>query len=249
VICISNESRNRALAGRLADEEKIELLHPAPGFESVAGRSDRFDRYFLLPGRIMWTKNLELGIEAFRKFKADNPECQDFRLIISGIVDKKSEPYYERLRALASSDPSIEFRVLPSDAELAELYRNCYGVLFTAFNEDWGLVPLEAMSFGKPVIAVNRGGPRETIEAGVQGYLEEPVPAAFAARMAELASDPALARRLGGAGFQRSKQYSWDAFTSRIDDEVDRLCAARPTENRLSDVNRSMKQQEVAPRF
>lgn len=171
----------------------------------------------------MWTKNLELAIAAFRKFKDANPEFHDFRLIIAGIVDKKSEPYYASLCELAKADPAIQFRVLPSDAEMAELYRNCYGVLFTPFNEDWGLVPLEAMSFGKPVISVNRGGPRETIEPGVQGFLEEPTPDAFARRMAQLATDPGLARRLGLAGIEKSKQYSWDAFTARIDDEVDRL--------------------------
>jgi glycosyltransferase involved in cell wall biosynthesis len=249
VICISNESRKRALAGGLTDEGKIELLHPAPAFGSVAALSERFDRYFLLPGRIMWTKNLELGIAAFRKFKAEHPEFHDFRLIVSGIVDKKSEPYFAKVRDLASADASIEFRVLPSDEELAELYRNCFGVLFTAFNEDWGLVPLEAMSFGKPVIAVDRGGPRETIETGVQGFLEEPTAAAFAARMSQLASDPALARQLGRAGIERSKKYSWDAFTDHIDAEVDRLCGADRGVDRIAKINRVVKQEGLAERL
>jgi len=231
IVCISREAHNRASAGGLLPgENKIEILYPAPGFQ-VERPSEQFDRYFFLPGRIMWTKNLELGIAAFREFKAGNVEFEDFRLVIAGIVDKKSESYYARLRKFAAGEPHIEFRMMPSDAELADLYRNCYGVLFTAFNEDWGIVPLESMTFGKPVIAVNRGGPRESIQTGVQGYLEEPEPAAFAKRMAEMASDPALTRRLGRAGFERAKRYTWQSFADRMDDEIDRVCGTSQNRN------------------
>ncbi len=227
VIFISSEARKRAIAGGLTNGSHTEILHPAPAFE-VDKPSDRFDRYFFVPGRIMWTKNLELAIEAFWKFKVDNPDLGDFRLIFAGIVDKKSEPYFARLKQLAAKDPSIEFRILPSDDEMAELYSNCYCMLFTAFNEDWGLVPIEAMTFGKPVISVNRGGPLESIQPGVQGFLEEPEPEAFASRMVQLVRDPQLARRLGRAGFERAKRYSWGAFVDRIDDEIDSLCGVSP---------------------
>jgi glycosyltransferase involved in cell wall biosynthesis len=224
VVCISHEARRRALAGRLVDDSKITVLYPAAGVRADTP-SDRFDHYFLAPGRIMWTKNLELGIAAFRRFKASSAEFQDYRLVIAGIVDKKSEAYYARLRELAAPEPGIDLRLHPSDSELAELYRNCRGVLFTAFNEDWGIVPLESMTFGKPVISVNRGGPRESIQHGVQGFLEEPEAEAFAVRMAELARDSELSRRMGIAGFQYARRYSWQSFADHMDEELDRLAA------------------------
>jgi glycosyltransferase involved in cell wall biosynthesis len=105
----------------------------------------------------------------------------------------------------------------PTDAELRALYERCTAVLFTAFNEDWGIVPLEAMAAGKPVVAVNRGGPSETVLHGETGYLEPDIPAAFARRMIELAADPALCRRLGLAGAERAQQFSWDAFVAGLD--------------------------------
>ena len=222
VFCISREAERRALLGGLTRRGQVEILHPGLGF-NTAGPSGVFKHFFLLPGRIMWTKNIELGIAAFQHFCKAHPEFGRFRLVVAGIVDEKSAGYYENLRRLASTCPNISFRIFPTDDELAELYRSCYGVLFTSFNEDWGIVPLEAMAFGKPVIAVNRGGPRETITHGSNGFLEEPEASAFAARMADIAAHPELAIRVGEAGYQYSRRFSWEQFAQRIDDEVDRV--------------------------
>src|SRR5205085_993127 len=147
------------------------------------------------------------------------------RLVIAGMVDAKSASYLEELRSIAGADPRIEFRISPTDEELRRLYAQCYALLFTPFNEDLGIVPLEAMAFGKPVIAVNRGGPCEIIEHGVNGYLETPDPEAFASRVEQLASDTRLARSVGEAGRIRSRRFTWDAFTREIDSAIDGLVA------------------------
>ena len=223
VLCISNEVERRVYAGGLASKEKVAVVHPGLGF-SPAVPSDSFRRFFLLPGRIMWTKNIELGIAAFKEFRVSHPHAKDFKLIVAGIVDEKSKTYYEKLQRLAERDEDIVFRVFPSDEELAELYAHCYAVLFTSFNEDWGMVPLEAMSFGKPVIAVNSGGPKETVLPGRNGLLAEPEPSAFARCMAALVQDPDWALRMGRTGHQMSQQFSWDPFVSRVDRELEEIC-------------------------
>src|SRR5271157_5123549 len=227
IFCISEEVRRRVLEGGLAGPEKLEVLHPGLGIESQA-ISGWFKHFFLIPGRVMWTKNIELGIRALERFREVNPEFAEFRLIIAGAVDEKSQPYYRKLQQEAASIGNVQFRIFPSDEEMAALYRDCYAVLFTAFNEDWGIVPLEALTFGKPVIAVNSGGPRETIAHGRCGFLEDPEPEAFAKRMAELVRDPVMATRMGQVGRIRAKKYSWDTFTSRIDQEIDTLGAKVP---------------------
>ncbi len=229
VFCISQEAYRRALAGGLGKKEDLEILHVGLGFDPTSVSPAEPNRYFLLPGRIMWTKNIELGIEAFFRFRGSAPEFSDYRLIIAGVVDQKSKPYLEKLQQLAGSDPGVEFKFLPTDAELADLYARCQAVLFTAFNEDWGIVPLEGMAFGKPVIAVNRGGPRESVEHTVQGFLEEPEPADFAARMIELAQKPELAKEMGARGRQRARQFSWTHFIERVDREIEKMVDARVT--------------------
>jgi glycosyltransferase involved in cell wall biosynthesis len=222
VFCISEEAKRRALAGKLAAQSEPEILHVGLGFEPQAP-SEEFDRFFLLPGRIMWTKNIELGIEAFQRFRSNLLDARGFRLVIAGLVDQKSKPYLEKLRQLAAGDPNVEFRIFPTDDELAALYSRCYGVLFTSFNEDWGIVPLEAMAFGKPVIAVDQGGPRETVLHEINGFLEKPEPDAFAGRMRQLAADPSLAIRMGRQGRTHSNGFSWGTFTDRIDRAIDSL--------------------------
>jgi glycosyltransferase involved in cell wall biosynthesis len=226
VMCISEEVRRRVLAGGLAPADKLEVAYVGLGFEPPAP-SGHFGDYFLLPGRIMWTKNIELGIRAFLRFRAMSPDFARFRLTVAGIVDRKSEPYLQKLKALAGGDSGVVFKVFPSDAELAELYDHCYGVLFTAFNEDWGIVPIEGMAFGKPVIAVNRGGPRESMQHGVQGFLEEPDEEAFARRMAQLAGDPGKARAMGREGLTRAKVFDWNRLTNRVDEQLERMVSAR----------------------
>ncbi len=222
VFCISEEVRQRVLRGRLAEASKLDISYVGLGFYPPCPGDVQGD-YFLLPGRIMWTKNIELAIEAFKIFSASHAGPRPFRLVVTGMVDQKSRPYLEKLRALAGNAP-VEFTIAPSDAELQRLYENCYGVLFTAFNEDWGIVPIEGMAFGKPVIATDRGGPRESIQNGVQGFLEEPEPRAFAARMGQLAADPEAALAMGCLGRERSKLFTWERLTSQIDSKLSELC-------------------------
>ena len=77
------------------------------------------------------------------------------RLIIVG-----SGPETRRLRPLAG--PTVEFRGWLPDADVRALYGGCSGVVFPG-EEDFGIVPVEAMAAGKPVVAFARGGALETV--------------------------------------------------------------------------------------
>ena len=217
----SQESRMRADQGGLLRglEGRHEILHPGIDWDSCPP-TGRYDCYFLVPGRIMWTKGIETAIKAFMKFTSMLPAHGRFRLIIAGAVDKKSQPYLARLREEAKGRHDVEFVVSPTDQILHRLYADCYAVLFPAFNEDWGLAPLEANGFGKPVIASNRGGPTESQVDGETGFLVPAEPEPFARAMAVLAADEPLARAMGRAGRERARRYDWSHFVSRIDDVV-----------------------------
>jgi len=222
ILCISQESYKRALAGRLAKKEKMGMAFPGVDLESYCP-SGRFQKYFLLPGRIMWTKNIELGIQSFQKFRQECPAGKEFRLVIAGIVDEKSETYFAKLKDMTRGQNGVEFVVHPDDQTLFELYDRAYAVLFTPFNEDWGLVPLEAMAYGKPVVAVSSGGPLETIEHGRTGFLAEPKADEFAHYMAILATSPRQARLMGEKGRVHVQQYDWKYFVEAIDDMVEKV--------------------------
>ncbi|MGH2457396.1 MAG: glycosyltransferase, partial [Chloroflexota bacterium] len=91
----------------------------------------------------------------------------------------------------------------------------------------------ESMASGKPVVAVRRGGPLESIIHDQTGLLCPPEPAAFAAEMAKLAKDPRAASELGARGRRRAATFSWGEFVSRIDDYVDAV--GRAPERELDD--------------
>ena len=71
------------------------------------------------------------------------------------------------------SKKNITFCGFIPENDLFELYGSCRAFVITAENEDFGLTPLEAMASGKPVIAVNEGGFKETIINGQTGILYE----------------------------------------------------------------------------
>lgn len=218
VFPISAEVERRILAGRLAPAEKLRVLHPGVDLDAYeAAPVGEHDHTFFVPGRIMWTKNLELAIDAFRRFREGAPEPGRWRLCIAGIVDRKSEPYLAKLRERAAGDPAIELLVHPSDADMHARYRRCFATLFTAFNEDWGLVVIEAMASGKPCVAADRGGPREIVKHEVDGLLAEPSAEAFAAAMLRLATEPELRARIAGEAPAAAACFGWPQFVATLD--------------------------------
>jgi alpha-1,3/alpha-1,6-mannosyltransferase len=228
IFCNSREVETRLLDSGLARCSQTEVTHPGVDTEVLAP-SGRREPFFLVPGRVMWTKNIELAIEAFLAFKLGSAN-RDFRLVIAGMVDEKSRPYFKRLRSIAMGCSDIEFVVSPSDEELFDLYDRSFAVLFTPPNEDWGIVPLEAMSFGKPVISVASGGPQESVLDGTTGFLRPPLADRFTTAMKRLIREPELYGRMSAAARERARLFSWEVFAERIDGYIDGLREAEKSE-------------------
>jgi glycosyltransferase involved in cell wall biosynthesis len=229
VIAISDTVRQRIVEGRLYAADAIEILRPGIERTHIV-RSDVFEPFFLVAGRIMWTKNIQLALEAFALARPHLPD--DFRLVVAGMVDAKSQKHFDELRRRADEIGAVEFVLAPSDSEMRALYERCTAGLFTAFNEDWGLVPVEMMAAGKPVIAVDAGGPRESIVNGATGYLEPNDATAFSRRMVNLGNDLALARKLGAGALDRAGQFTWDTFVGGLDASLERTVGRSPSSRR-----------------
>lgn len=224
VIATSQEVKQRILDGRLyKDGPAMKLLHPGIDWRAIApGRS--FEPMLLVPGRIMWTKNIALALEAFLRAGLPKP----WRLVIAGFVDEKSRPLYDSLRARVPHGVDVEFVVAPSDEKLHDLYDRASAVLFPPLNEDWGIVPLEAMAHGKPVMAVDAGGPRESVLHGRTGWLLPPDPDIWADRLREAAANPDELRRMGLQAREHSARYDWSTFVDGIDDAFEEWTLAHP---------------------
>jgi glycosyltransferase involved in cell wall biosynthesis len=223
VFANGQEARRQIVAAGLCPADRVEVLHP--GVEPArGGPSLTSEPYFLFLSRVKWTKNAELAIRAFREFRRRHASAAGWRMVVAGDVDRHDGDYLRALRRLAADEPAIEFRLDPAAAEIERLYDRCYALVFPSLSEPWGMVPVEAMTYGKPVLAVNRAGPTESVVDGVTGFLLEPRPEAFAERMAWLAGNPEAARRMGAAGIVRARRYTWAAFVTRLDEYVERHC-------------------------
>ena len=219
---------------------QTEVVHPGIDTTLMAPTGRR-EPFFLIPGRIMWSKNVELGIRAFMTLKeeSDRTEVQASRLVVAGMVDEKSRPYLQSLRALVAGRDDVDFVLSPADEELLDLYDRCFAVLFTPPNEDWGIVPLEAMAFGKPVVAVGRGGPAESVVDSETGYLRDAAAGPFAEAMERLLSEPEVYERISQAARERAQRYDWARFVDRIDEYLYELAGdARPNEFSVRDAYR-----------
>jgi glycosyltransferase involved in cell wall biosynthesis len=94
-------------------------------------------------------------------------------------------PDEARLRAIAG--PGIEFLGALSDDALRDSYRSAQALVLPG-EEDFGIAPVESLACGRPVIALDRGGARETVDQDVTGVLvSEPTPEAFADAMRRVA--------------------------------------------------------------
>jgi glycosyltransferase involved in cell wall biosynthesis len=112
--------------------------------------AERRDDYYLSVARLTHTKQLHLIIEACNRLKR--------RLVIAGEGREEA-----RLKAIAG--PTVEFAGRVPDEELKALYAHCRALVFAA-DEDFGIVPVEAQSYGRPVIAYGHGGSLETVRVG-----------------------------------------------------------------------------------
>jgi glycosyltransferase involved in cell wall biosynthesis len=198
----------------------IEVLHPGVDLEQFTLHPTLpRERFFLVAGRIMWEKRIELAIQALR---AARESGMDASMVIAGGVDSKSRPYLQTLREHAEGLP-VEFVVDPIDEDLASLYARCLAVVFTAPNEDWGVVPLEAMASGAPVLAVDAGGPRESVIHNVTGWLLPPTPWAFAEQMRQVAGPSGSKLISRRAVRRRAQQFAADTFVARLDDIMEEV--------------------------
>ncbi|MDE2179326.1 MAG: glycosyltransferase [candidate division NC10 bacterium] len=109
--------------------------------------ADRTDDYYLVAGALAPYKRIDLAIEACNQLRR--------RLVIVGEGQEG-----RRLRRIAG--PTIEFLGWRPDGEVAHLLSRCRALIFPG-EEDFGILPVEAMASGRPVIAYGKGGVTETV--------------------------------------------------------------------------------------
>lgn len=126
-----------------------EVLYPPVNTDKFLPSYKKPEPFFISVGRLVGYKRVDLVIQAFQQ--------TGYNLKIIG-----DGPERKNLEKLASSSKNIQFCGRVSDEVLKEMYANTRAFVFPS-EEDFGIVPVEAMSAGRPVLAYGRGGVTETV--------------------------------------------------------------------------------------
>lgn len=187
---------------------------------------------FLSINRYERKKNLTLALEALVKLRGrlTSQDWDKVHLIIAGGYDERVlenvQHYQELKQVVQQSDLGqyVTFLRSCSDKQKISLLRGCTCVLYTPSNEHFGIVPLEAMYMQCPVIAVNSGGPLESVVHSVTGFLCDPDPEHFSEAIEKFIHEPSLKATMGLAGRNRVKEkFSPEAFTEQLYQYVTKL--------------------------
>ena len=185
------------------------LYHPPRLAARLAGARPAYGEFVLSVGRIESVKRVDLLVSAMAR--VDKP----IRLVVAGEGTQRAN--VEKVAEDAGvGDPGTILGAIDDDSQL-ELYREALAVLYPPYDEDFGYVTLEAFLSRKPVVtATDSGGPNEFVVDGVNGFVREPAPEAFAEAINTLARDRRRTAALGEAGYERARTVTWDGVIERL---------------------------------
>ena len=174
-----------------------------------------YDTFWLSVNRIYPEKRIELQLDVFRQLPEE-------RLIIAGGYARGDHATQYATKLLRKLPSNVSMVGEVTEQELIHLYATCKGLICTAMDEDFGLTPLEAMASGKPVIAVDEGGFRETVTSET-GMLVEASPDAIIAAIKKISQNPASFRE---ACIERATQFDLSIFSEHITSAVNSVYSA-----------------------
>jgi alpha-1,3/alpha-1,6-mannosyltransferase len=218
------------------DPGSLEVVHPGVEVEPALPPPAAGEPLILSVNRFDPGKNLVLAVDmlAALRERMPGPAFAAVRLVLAGHFDTRlaeTRALGTELEARATRfglERQVTLARSPSDAERRALLARAACVIYTPLAEHFGIVPLEAMAAARPIVAVNRGGPTETIVNGQTGWLAAPTPAAFAEATARVLGDPSAARRMGEAGWAHVRaKFSRAAFGLRMETALTGLAARR----------------------
>lgn len=193
---------------------EIKVVHPP---SHLSGFKDTGAEYLFTTSRLDSPKRMDLLVKAMRSVKAP------LSLKIAG-----TGPEEGALWKLAQGNKRIEFLGFIPNEALVELYGGALAVLYVPYEEDYGLVTIEAMMSRKPVITcADSGGPLEFVEEGKTGFIARPDPEDIAEKIEQLATDAETANAMGSKGYERVRGITWERTIKTLLQELTDLSPAR----------------------
>ncbi len=184
-----------------------------------AGNGDRapmavevtFDRYVLGLGRVVEKKGFDLLLQAWARLAPEHPRV--------GLVIVGGGGEVDRLRELAASlgvSESVRLIGPVAQAQVGWLMAHAEVFVLPSRVEPFGIVVLEALRAGLPVVVSSRGGATEIVTAGREGLVVDPCDTeALAQAIGRLLGDKALQAEMGARGRERATAFEWSRISAQ----------------------------------
>lgn len=179
----------------------------------------------LFVGRLEKRKGLSYLLRAFTQVKAQRP---DTRLVVVGGYDQRQKRGYERWMRENNVSDVIFTGYAP--LEMLPRYHQSSHIFCApnTGNESQGIILLEAMAAGLPVVASNIDGFAAVLTNGAEGSLVRPKdPDQLASALLELVRDPDLRAEMSAKGRERAQHFSWQRVSQRVLSYYERLAYER----------------------
>ncbi len=221
VVAVSKGMREDILRHFRVPEERVAVVHN--GIDpllwtrralspALKGRWGIADDYVLFLGRCTQQKGVEHLVDAAGEIPAQ---------VVLAMGGADTKEYADRVAAkIRGRDNIVHIDRMLTEDEAAQLYSGARAFVCPSIYEPFGIINLEAMACGAPVVASAVGGIVEIVVDGETGLLVPPGdPAALARAVRALLADPGRARALGEAGRRRAEErFSWASIASRTRD-------------------------------
>ena len=169
-------------------------------------------RRLLFVGRLDPRKGFPVAVEAFGELA---PEFPDLQLIVVGDGPERDAVSHlpAHLSRRVTMIGTVPHALLPPYHAAADVF-----VAPSTGRESFGIVLVEAMAAGVPVVASDIPGYREVVRSGMDGLLVTPKDSrALSSAVRKILSEPALAERLGAAGQARAERYRWEVVAVEVE--------------------------------
>lgn len=181
-------------------------LPPLPQFINYSPR-------VLFVGRFEPKKGLKYLLQALPLIKKYFPKCL-LMVVGAGVFGYSYKEYIDE-----SVRDNVVFLGVVNPQDIPSYYATCDVFCAPSVDcESFGIIILEAMACGKPVVASNIPGYQEVVEDGVDGFLVEPrSPMAIAEGILKIFRDEEIRRRMGEAGRRKALTYSWQEIGKKVE--------------------------------
>eukprot|EP01028_Stygiella_incarcerata_P006068 TRINITY_DN24886_c0_g1_i1.p1 TRINITY_DN24886_c0_g1~~TRINITY_DN24886_c0_g1_i1.p1 ORF type:complete len:465 (+),score=122.39 TRINITY_DN24886_c0_g1_i1:73-1395(+) len=251
-ICVNSrftEKRFRSVFPSLVGFKEVTVVNPTfqppprddevlrKGIEELREMGVTKDKIVVLSiNRFERKKNVSLLLESMKQMRENGVSLdpKSMSIVMAGGFDDRipeNVGYLEELKKMAGDYDLAELCLfLPSCSDEIKnaLLHIATVLVYTPVDEHFGIVPLEGMAAGVPVIATNTGGPLETVVDGETGRLMEPTSDAFADAIADICMHKRTRNRMGRNAKKRvTEMFSLEAMGERVEGVLDAITSTK----------------------